>query len=253
LASGVDKEPGKEPPNKDTSSEKNKEPPNKDTSSNKNNQRREKDKRVHIYSVSPVQVLWVATSIALIIAIYLAYLEAVSPASFIDYILPRAHFNITQTGNATEITKIIPENIHAPFVPRFVLIWGFIGAATYLLKVTTKKMREDDFHENEIPGHIARLFIGTTLAVVAYFTLATGGFFGLTIDVTKISHPGLIQYVYAVISFIAGYSVRHIIQIISNIANSMFMIQTEEDVEKEKKAGEKGEKKAGEKETTTKK
>lgn len=248
MASGVGKGPDKETPKKNMPLGKGKKPLGKDIPS-------------HKYSISAVHILWVSTCIALIIALYLAYLEAVSAASILDYVLPRINVNVTQIGNTTEITEIVPEQIHAPFVPRFVLIWGFIGAATYLLKVTTTKLTHAGFDEKKIPEHISRLFIGTTLAVVSYFTLSTGGFFGLTIDVTKISHPGLIQYVYAVISFISGYSVRHIIQILSNIANSMFMIQTPEDkraheiVAHEKIAQEKiaEEQKATKKETTTEK
>jgi uncharacterized metal-binding protein len=68
-----------------------------------------------------------------------------------------------------------------------------------------------------------------------YFILSSGGFFGLTIDVTKLSNLNLVQYVYAVVAFIAGYSVRHIIHMLSNIANSIFMIQTEQDKEMAKK------------------
>jgi len=146
----------------------------------------------------------------------------------------------------TEIKQIVPEKVHPPFVPRFVLIWGFIGAATYTLKVTAKYLTDEEanvhtqisdkkFKKKYFPEHIVRLFLGTTLAVIVYFVLSSGGFFGLTIDVTKLSNLNLVQYVYAVIAFIAGYSVRHIIHMLSSIANSIFMIQTEEDKEKAKK------------------
>lgn len=191
-----------------------------------------------------VHIFWIALCIAIAISLYLAYVEAVSDKSFLDYLLPRV--DISKVGNITEIKQIVPEKVHPPFVPRFVLIWGFIGAATYTLKVTAKYLTDEEtnvhtqisdkkFKKKYFPEHIVRLFLGTTLAVIVYFVLSSGGFFGLTIDVTKLSNLNLVQYVYAVVAFIAGYSVRHIIHMLSSIANSIFMIQTEEDKEKVKK------------------
>jgi hypothetical protein len=192
----------------------------------------------------------IALCIAIAISLYLAYVEAVSEKSFLDYLLPRV--DISKVGNMTEIKQIVPEKIHPPFVPRFVILWGFIGAATYTLKVTAKYLTDEvtnvrtrfsfhtqtpdkKFNKKYFPEHIVRLFLGTTLAVIVYFILSSGGFFGLTIDVTKLSNLNLVQYVYAVVAFIAGYSVRHIIHMLSNIANSIFMIQTEQDKEMAKK------------------
>jgi hypothetical protein len=142
LASGVDNSTDKQSQNKD-----------KPSDNDKVQVKSKQDKLWYRYSHSPVHVLWITTSIALIIALYFAYLEAVSPASVLDVVLPRSHYNVTETGNATEITKIIPEKIHAPFVPRFVLFWGFIGAATYLLKVTTFKLtQKKGFDEKKSPN-----------------------------------------------------------------------------------------------------
>jgi len=179
-----------------------------------------------------VHIFWITLCLALILSIYLAYIEAVSEKSVLDYLLPRV--DVSKIGNSTEITQIIPEKVHPPFVPRFVIIWGFIGAATYTLKVTAKYLtneekRREKFDEKYIPVHIVRLFLGTTLAIIVYFVLSTGGFFGLTIDVTKMSNLNLVQYAYAVVAFIAGYSVRHIIHILSGIANSIFMLETEKE------------------------
>ena len=185
-----------------------------------------------------VHIFWIALCIAIGISVYLAYVEAISEKTILDYLLPR--IDISKIGNMTEIKQIVPEKVHPPLVPRFVLIWGFIGAATYTLKVTAKYLTAEEenvkkFKKKYIPEHIVRLFLGTTLAVIVYFVLSSGGFFGLTVDVTKLSNLNLVQYVYAVVAFIAGYSVRHIIHMLSSIANSIFMIQTEQDKETAKK------------------
>jgi len=195
-----------------------------------------------------VHIFWIGLCIAIALSLYLAYVEAISltisQKNLLDYLLPR--LDPSKVGNMTEIKQIVPEKVHPPVVPRFVLIWGFIGAATYTLKVTAKYLTDEEsneptqtsdkkFKKKYFPEHIVRLFLGTTLAVIVYFVLSSGGFFGLTIDVTKLSNLNLVQYVYAVIAFIAGYSVRHIIHMLSSIANSIFMIQTEEDKEKAKK------------------
>jgi hypothetical protein len=173
-----------------------------------------------------VRLFWFFLIISLLIALYYAYLETARESNLFDMFLPR--YNITQTGNATVIAfngtqAFDPTRIQPPFIPRFVILWGYIGAATYVLKVTTKKIySEKGFNEKSIPDHIARLFIGTVIAVVMFFILVTGGFFGLTIDVTKIANPNVIQYVYAAIAFISGYSVRHIIEIISQMISTIF-------------------------------
>jgi hypothetical protein len=145
-------------------------------------------------------VLWISVSIALIIALYFAYLEAIS-ASRLDMLLPRGNVTTRPENGTTKITTIVPERIHPPFIPLFVILWGFIGSATYVLKVTTGHMSRKNFEDQNIPDHIVRLFIGTALAIIVYFVLSTGGFFWLTIDVTRIPNPNLIQYVYAVTAF----------------------------------------------------
>ena len=58
--------------------------------------------------------------------------------------------------------------------------------------------------------------------------MVTGGFFGITIDITKISNPDFIEYVFASIAFVTGYSVRHIIQIISNIIETILSHDTKD-------------------------
>ena len=71
--------------------------------------------------------------------------------------------------------------------------------------------------------HVERLLIGTVIAVVVFFILITGGFFGLTIDIDKLaSTPVLIPYVYAAVAFLTGYSVRGVTETISKIFESVF-------------------------------
>jgi hypothetical protein len=163
----------------------------------------------------------------LIIALYFAYLETVQANNLLDMILPH---HILETNNTIVIQKnatsiFNPSNLEPPFIPRFIMLWGYIGSAVYVLKVTTGKLREKEgFDLNHLPDQLARLFIGTIIAVFAFFILVTGGFFGLTIDVTKISNPEYIEYVYAAIAFISGYSVRHIVKLISTFLNAIFRL-----------------------------
>jgi hypothetical protein len=160
----------------------------------------------------------------------------------LDELLPR--FNLTDTNqNITlngervivniNITRplfpednitqpFLPERINPPFIPRFVMIWGFIGACSYVLKVTTIKIQKGQFKNQYIPYHITRLFIGIAAAIIVSFILFTGGFFGFTIDVNKVTNPELVQFVYAAVAFFSGYSVRHIISITSGIIDNVF-------------------------------
>ena len=194
---------------------------------------------IRLKTIGAPQILWIGITISLIVALYVAYLEAVA-ATTLDFFLPRAKvtetLKQTSTGNQTTktITEVIPEleQMHPPFIPRFVIIWGYIGAATYALKVITKKVADNKFDKEHIPEHIGRLFIGTALAVFIFFVLSTGGFFGLTIDVTKLTHPNLVQYVYAVIAFISGYAVNHVIIVMSGIVDVVFKAKAQQDEER---------------------
>ena len=60
----------------------------------------------------------------------------------------------------------------------FVILCGFIGLAPYILKLTTAYTRNNDFKDENIPDHIARLFIGTAVAIIVYLVLSRGGFLG---------------------------------------------------------------------------
>ena len=173
-------------------------------------------------------VLWIAVALSLIFGLYLAYLETVSK-SIIDTVVPRtnvtvAHFQngttaVNQTGTGFSPYLSIPQ------IPRFVLIWGYIGAAAYLLKVVTGYIGKGDYDGRFLPYHIARLFIGPALAVVIYFILETGSFFGLSFDVTKVSLQ-LLPYLYAGVAFLTGYFARSIIETLSKIINSIFNIDS---------------------------
>jgi hypothetical protein len=81
---------------------------------------------------------------------------------------------------------------------------------------------KEGFNKIYIPFHIGGLFIGTAVAIVTFFVLVTGGFFGLTIDFSKMSNPAYIQYAYAVVAFFSGYSTRHFISIMSGIIANVF-------------------------------
>lgn len=179
-----------------------------------------------------INIFWIGLLLSLIIALYFAYLETTQENNLLDIILPHHIIERNNTliiqQNATSIFN--PTNLEPPFIPRFIIIWGYIGSAVYVLKVTTGKLREKQgFDLNHLPDHLARLFIGTIIAVFTFFVLVTGGFFGLTIDVTKISNPEFIEYVYAAIAFVSGYSVRHIVKIISTFLNAIFRLDPQDE------------------------
>ena len=121
-----------------------------------------------------------------------------------------------------------------PIIPLFVIIWGYIGASVYVLRITTYHIGKKDFQNAYIPFHVIRLFIGPAFAIIIFFILFSGGFFGLTIDLTKVS-PRYIQYVYGAIAFLTGYFVRRIIEILTNIVESIFHTTTTEVKDKEEK------------------
>jgi hypothetical protein len=121
-----------------------------------------------------------------------------------------------------------------PIIPLFVIIWGYIGASAYVLRITTYHIGKKDFQNAYIPFHVIRLFIGPAFAIIIFFILFSGGFFGLTIDLTKVS-PRYIQYVYAAIAFLTGYFVRRIIEILTNMVESIFHTTATEVKDKEKK------------------
>ena len=117
----------------------------------------------------------------------------------------------------------LPQELAPPFIPDFIVYWGYIGSAVYVLKVVTIKMySKEGFNRKYIPYHIGGLFVGTAVAIVTFFVLVTGGFFGLTIDFNKMSNPAYIQYAYAVVAFFSGYSTRHFVSIMSGIVANVF-------------------------------
>jgi hypothetical protein len=116
--------------------------------------------------------------------------------------------------------------METPFIHRFIALWGYIGAAVYILKVTAIKVYNNKFESRFIPWHIANLFIGTIAAIIISFILFTGGFFGLAIDVNKIADASLLPYVYAAVAFFSGYNVRHIIALTSGIIKNVFLHDT---------------------------
>jgi hypothetical protein len=80
---------------------------------------------------------------------------------------------------------------------------------------------DNNFRKKQIAFSVVRLFIGPALAILIFFILYSGGFFVLTIDLTKVS-PRFIQFVYAAIAFLTGYFLHIIIGILSGIFTSIF-------------------------------
>jgi hypothetical protein len=164
----------------------------------------------------------------LVFGLYLAYLETVE-TSVLDIVVPRTNVTIAHFQNGTTLynqtgTGSSPY-LSVPQIPRFIIIWGYIGAAAYLLKVVTGYMGKGNYSNQFLPYHIARLFIGPALAVIIYFILETGSFFGLSFDVTKVA-PQLLPYLYAGVAFLTGYFARSIIETLSKIINGIFNLDS---------------------------
>jgi hypothetical protein len=170
-------------------------------------------------------VLWIIVVISLIGAIYYAYLDTTARSS-LDMILPKTNITISTVSNTTTVTKVTPKSNILPSlqIPRFIILWGYIGASAYLLKVVTAYLGEGKYDGSYLPFHISRLFIGPALAVVIYFIIRTGSFFGLSFDVTKVP-VDLLPYLYAAMAFLTGYFVRQIVETLSQIVNAIFNIK----------------------------
>jgi hypothetical protein len=173
-------------------------------------------------------VLWVLVCISLIAALYFAYVDTTSKST-LDMLLPKTNITInTENINYTATTTVTKTShtatLSVPQIPRFIIIWGYIGAAAYLLKVVTGYLGENKYEKSYLPFHIARLFIGPALAVLIYFILQTGSFFGLSFDITKVPIQ-LLPYLYAGVAFLTGYFVRQIIETLSKIINAIFSIK----------------------------
>ncbi len=169
---------------------------------------------------------WIIVSILLVLALYIAYAEARTNQIVFSNIVSQ---NVTTIESPQNITTTVvsgpPEQ--SPTIPTYILIWGFIGSAVYALKTSTLKIRSGKFENRNIPHLTIRLFIGPAIAVVIFFILITGGFFGLTIDLTKVRPLQLLPYVYAAIAFLSGYFVNDIISVLSSIVTALFRFKSQ--------------------------
>ena len=169
---------------------------------------------------------WIIVSILLVLALYVAYSEALSNQQQFSNILSQNVTTIKSPQNQT--TTVVTETpTTSPLIPTYILIWGFIGSSVYSLKVTTDKIRKGQFENKNIPHLTIRLFIGPALAVVIFFILITGIFFGLTIDFSKVQ-PTLISYVYAAIAFLSGYFVNDVISMFSSIMTGLLRFKPQD-------------------------
>lgn len=193
----------------------------------------EKDKKHVIPSSKTISIrfrlyvphfLWIGVCIAMLIALYFAYMET-TKKSTLDLLLPRVNITVTKYQNGTtSITKSNPQAsqyLSTPQIPRFVLLWGFIGSAAYVLKVVTGVIGGNRYDNSYLPYHISRLVLGPALAAAAYFILLSGSIFGLSFDISKVDFQTL-PYLYATVAFVTGYFVRPIINALSKMVNAIF-------------------------------
>jgi hypothetical protein len=164
----------------------------------------------------------------LVMALYIAYVEARTNQEAFSRIVNQNVTTIESPQNTTT-TVVSGPSERGPSIPTYILIWGFIGSAVYALKASTLKIRSGKFENRNIPHLTIRLFIGPAIAVVIFFIIVTGGFFGLTIDLTKVRPPTLLPYVYAAIAFLSGYFVNDIISVLSSIVTALFRFKSQND------------------------
>jgi hypothetical protein len=171
--------------------------------------------------------LWICVFAAMLITLDFAYTETTRQSS-LDMVLPQVNVTLIRYENGSIVYSDSDSRnstfLSVPQIPRFVLLWGFIGAAAYVLKVVAIKMAERTYDDSYIPFHISRLILGPALAAATYFLLITGSIFGISIDISKIQPP-LLPYVYALIAFVTGYFVRAVIDTLSNLINSIFHLK----------------------------
>jgi len=109
--------------------------------------------------------------------------------------------------------------INEPQVPNYVIIWGFIGSATYVSKTVSGHIGNGSFESKFIPYHVSRLAIGPALAIIIYFILSSGSLLGITIKADG-DNSHLI-YAYSAIAFMSGYFVRRVIETLSIILDNI--------------------------------
>lgn len=111
-------------------------------------------------------------------------------------------------------------SLKQPFVPMYIIVWGFIGGASYVVKTVASYMGSGKFEDKYIPYHLARLVLGPALAMIVYFILKSGGVFGITLEVAGDKE----LYAYAVLAFASGYFVRHVIDTLSEIMDAVLKL-----------------------------
>jgi hypothetical protein len=191
-------------------------------------------------SLRSAHALWIIVAISLIAALYVAYWDTTSKSTLENIILPNANITIntntlnisTNKTGTTLIKTYKTPYLSVPQIPRFIIFWGYIGAAAYLLKVVTVYLGVERYNKSYLPYHISRLFIGPALAVLVYFILQTGSFFGLSFDITKVPIP-LLPYLYAGVAFLTGYFTRQIIETLSEFSNAVFKITKSSPLDKQ--------------------
>jgi len=130
------------------------------------------------------------------------------------------YFLLITTCILLVLAMIFTYSLKQPLIPTYVVVWGFIGSATYVAKTVASYIGTGKFDDKYIPYHFARLIIGPALAVIVYFIVKSESVFGLTLAVTADKE----FYIFSVLSFMSGYFVRHVIDMISEILNTVLKL-----------------------------
>ena len=78
-----------------------------------------------------VHVLWIIVSVSLAVALYMAYIDSPIVTNQINAGVLKQ--NVTITSNATTTTQTV-ESTTPPVFPKYVILWGYIGASVYVLE-----------------------------------------------------------------------------------------------------------------------
>jgi hypothetical protein len=134
--------------------------------------------------------------------------------------------NTNKSGSTTDSKGVESDY---PTFKAYIPLWGLVGSSSYVFVTTAKYIKNGKFQRRYIPEQISRLVIGPAIAVVVFYVLSTGSFFGLSFDITKIASGVSPAYVYAAVSFFVGYTTRGAIRTFSGIINTIFRMDDEED------------------------
>jgi hypothetical protein len=116
-------------------------------------------------------------------------------------------------------------------VPLFLFVWGFLGGIVWCLYSAAYWTRARLFSKQYVAWHIAHPWVSAVLGAGASFLVFAGlaGITGSALDIEQIrssaegtAYPSVLMATLAVISFVAGFSTRHLWNILDQSVRRLF-------------------------------